>query len=52
MYIYTHIYFIFIPCCEEKIIADENNLGKGDALDLLLYKLSAEQRNQISRVNK
>ena len=36
--------FSFIVA-KEKIIADENNLGKGEALDLLLSKLSAEQQN-------
>jgi len=46
---------MFVYCCDfsvfsfivvkEKIIADENNLGKGEALDLLLSKLSAEQQN-------
>ena len=36
--------FAFIVA-KEKIIADENNLGKGEALDLLLSKLLAAQRN-------
>ena len=33
MYIYINIFCLFIPVCEEKIIADENNVGKGEALD-------------------
>ena len=46
MFVYRCDFSVFsFLVAKEKIIADENNLGKGEALDLLLSKLSAEQWN-------